>query len=100
MGIDSARREEPKTGLPAQIGHQEGIPAQWSPKSPYVYLQYTTQSVCPHIPPGAALLAKQPKPRAVQNGKLEEGVPPLLESRLQTGRNASSSFVVVSPTGS
>ena len=45
MGIDSARREEPKTGLPPQIGHQEGIPPQWSPKSPYVYLQYTTQSV-------------------------------------------------------
>ena len=54
MGIDSARWEEPKTGLPAQIGHQEGIPAQQSPKSPYVYLQYTTQSVCPHIPPARA----------------------------------------------
>ena len=53
MGIDSARWEEPKTGLPVQIGHQEGIPVQWSPKSPYMYLQYTTQSVCPHIPPGS-----------------------------------------------
>ena len=51
MGIDSARWEEPKTGLPLEIGDKEGIPLDQSPKSPYVYLQYTTQSVCPHTPP-------------------------------------------------
>ena len=88
---NSARREEPKTGLPLEIGDKEGIPLDQSPKSPYVYLQYTTQSVCPHIPPvyGVVVLPAYGNKAPPSGGSRRRPRPRLLLGRAST-RIASS----------
>ena len=92
MGIDSARWEEPKTGLPPQIGHQEGIPPQWSPKSPHVYLHPGTQSVCPRFPPALELTGKRSR---ILNGGVDQDIGNLVGALLwsQRGRGDSKHYV-------